>query len=112
MKMRELDDIQKDLDAVQRQIDFYKAKKSVLEDEKAERVFADFCEKYGVQKNDIVRTEDFGDVIIVGIDKRHTRWILCRKIKKNGEPYANTISHLMDAFKNCKRIGSRYSKND
>lgn len=104
--MRELKEIKDDMTFVDREIEALKEKRKALQEEKDERSFADFCEKYGVICGDIVELDDKEHlrVQIVGMNSRWSDWVVCRKIKKNGEPYRYTSSYLPTHFYGCKVI--------
>ena len=102
--MRELKEINKDIDAIDGKMAVLRAQRNVLTDERRERMFADFCEKYGVKRGDIVHTERYGDMMVCGIDTRWGDWIQVRKIKKNGEPYSVVNTQSQSVFDGCKVI--------
>lgn len=102
--MRELKDINKDIEAIDGKMAVLRAQRNVLTDERRERMFADFCEKYGVKRGDIVHTERYGDMMVCGIDTRWGDWIQVRKIKKNGEPYSVVNTQSQSVFDGCKVI--------
>ena len=103
--MRELKEINKDIEAIDGKMAVLRAQRNVLTDERRERMFADFCEKYGVKRGDIVHTERYGDMMVCGIDTRWGDWIQVRKIKKNGEPYSVVNTQSQSVFEGCKVIG-------
>ena len=103
--MRQLSEINKDIEVIDEKIAELKEQREVLTNERRERTFADFCEKYGVKKGDIVHTDKYGDMMVCGIDTRWRDWILIRKIKKNGEPYSVTSTQSQSVFEGCKVIG-------
>ena len=105
--MRELQEIQKDIEEMGVKIRFYQAQKMEFIKEKAERIFVDFCKSHGVERGDIVRTKHYGDILIMGIEATYPDWIVCRRIKKNGEPYIQTTNHLISSFDGCEVIGHR-----
>ena len=73
-----------------------------LEKERADVMFAEFCEKNNLKAGDIVKTKGYGTVEIVGIEtKSWGSWITVRKIKKNGEPYAVTTTLSQKCFDGC-----------
>lgn len=100
--MRTLSEINNDIEAIDGKMAVLKAQRNVLTDERRERIFADFCEKYGVKKGDVVRTKRYGDMIVCGIDPRWGNWIQVRKIKNNGEPYVNTSTQPQTTFEGCE----------
>ena len=102
--MRELKDINKDIEAIDGKMAVLRAQRNVLTDERRERMFADFCEKYGVKRGDIVHTERYGDMMVCGIDTRWGDWIQVRKIKKNGEPYSVVNTQSQSVFDGCNVI--------
>ena len=102
--MRELKEINNDIQAIDGKMDVLRAQRNVLADERRERMFADFCEKYGVKRGDIVHTERYGDMMVCGIDTRWDDWIQVRKIKKNGEPYNMVSTQSQSVFAGCKVI--------
>ena len=102
--MRELSEINKDIEAIDGKMAVLRAQRNVLTDERRERMFADFCEKYGVKRGDIVHTERYGDMMVCGIDTRWGDWIQVRKIKKNGEPYSVVNTQSQSVFDGCKVI--------
>ena len=102
--MRELSEINIDIEETKGKISFFKAQLANLIEERCERKFATFCENRGLKKGDIVSTNHYGDVQIVGYDTRFD-WIICRKIKKNGEPYASTTTMQQSCFDGCRIIG-------
>ena len=106
--MRKLEEIAKDIKEIDEKIYTLKEQRQTLVKESSERAFADFCEKYGVKKGDVVHTDRYGDVMIDGVDNTwYCAWIKVRKIKKNGEPYSvcNTLSP--SRFEGCKVIGHK-----
>ena len=103
--MRELKDINKDIEAIDGKMAVLIAQRNVLTDERRERMFADFCHKYGLKKGDVVHTNRYGDMMVCGIDARWGDWIQIRKIKKNGEPYSVFNTQSQSVFEGCKVIG-------
>ena len=103
--MRQLSEINKDIEEIDGKIKALWAQRKILSDERRERMFSDFCHKYGVKKGDVVHTNRYGDMMVCGIDALRGDCIQIRKIKKNGEPYSvfNTQSHSV--FDGCKVIG-------
>ena len=103
--MRQLSEIKKDIEEINRQINTLKAQLRILNNERKEHIFADFCDKYGVKKGDVVHTDRYGDMMVCGVDKRWDNWIQVRKIKKNGEPYSVFNTQSQSVFDGCKVIG-------
>ena len=103
--MRELSEINKDIEEIDGKIKVLRAQREILNDERNEHIFADFCEKYGVKKGDVVHTDLYGDMMVCGIDARFSNWIQIRKIKKNGEPYSVFSTTSQRVFEGCKVIG-------
>lgn len=103
--MRQLSEINKDIEVIDGKIAALKAQRSLLNDERMERMFADFCEKYGVKKGDVVHTDHYGDMMVCGIDTRWSDCVQIRKIKKDGQPYCYTSTQSQSTFKDCKVIG-------
>ena len=103
--MRQLSEIKKDIEVIDGKIAALRAQRNLLADEGRERMFADFCEKYGVKKGDVVHTERYGDMMVCGIDTRWGDWIQIRKIKKDGQPYCVTNTQSQSTFEGCKVIG-------
>lgn len=103
--MRQLSEIKKDIEEIDGKINELKDQRRILNNERKERLFADFCHKYGVKKGDVVHTDLYGDMMVCGIDDRWCDWIKVRKIKKNGEPYSVINTQLPDVFEGCKVIG-------
>ena len=103
--MRELSEINKDIEEIDGKIKALRAQREILSDERRERMFADFCHKYGVKKGDVVHTNRYGDMMVCGIDARWGDWIQIRKIKKNGEPYSVSNGQSQRVFEGCKVIG-------
>ncbi len=104
--MRKLEEIDKDIKGIDEKINTLNEQRRTLMDERREREFADFCYNYGVKKGDIVHIDDrYGDVIIEGMDKTWSGWIVVRKIKKNGEPYKSVEHEIESMFEDCKVIG-------
>jgi len=104
--MRKLEEIDKDIKGIDEKIYTLNEQRRTLMGERCEREFADFCYKYGVKKGDIVHINDrYGDVIIEGMDKTWSGWIVVRKIKKNGEPYKSVEHEIESMFEDCKVIG-------
>jgi hypothetical protein len=99
--MRTLQEIEQDIKAIEQKVQELKSQKSALDNEKCERLFHDFCEKYGVKKGDVVHTKGFGDCVICGINTRWLFFILVSKIKKNGEPYSFNTSLSPSCFEGC-----------
>ncbi len=102
--MRQLSEINKDIEEINGKISTLKGQRRILTDERKERMFADFCDKYGVKKGDVVHTDRYGDMMVCGIDERYGDWIQTRKIKKNGEPYSICNSMPQGLFEGCKVI--------
>ena len=103
--MRQLSEIKKDIEEIDGKIKALMAQRNILSNERRKRVFADFCEKYGVKKGDVVHTDRYGDMMVCGIDSGWDDWIQIRKIKKNGEPYNVFNIKSQIVFKGCKVIG-------
>lgn len=104
--MRNLEEIDKNIKGIDEKINALNEQRRTLVNERSEREFADFCEKYDVKKGDVVHIDRCGDVIIEGMDKTWSGgWIVVRKIKKNGEPYKSVEHELASMFEGCKVIG-------
>ena len=103
--MRELSEINKEIEEIEGKIKALRAQRHILSDERRERMFADFCHKHGLKKGDVVHTEHYGDMMVCGIDPRLGDWIQTRKIKKNGEPYGISNARSQRVFEGCKVIG-------
>ena len=103
--MRQLSEINKDIEEIDGKIKVLRAQREILSDERRERMFADFCHKYGVKKGDVVHTNRYGDMMVCGIDARLGDWIQVRKIKKNGEPYSVFNTQSQSVFEGCKVVG-------
>lgn len=100
--MRALHEIQKDIFAVEEKMKELRAKKESLRNEKLDYFFAEFCEKYGVMKGDVVRTKNDGDCLIYDIERNFDiLWIRVHKIKKDGTPYLLTQSLSQSSFEGC-----------
>ena len=102
--MRELKEIENEIKQFEEQRRVIDGKIGLLRVEQAERKFADFCEKYNMKLGDIVKTESYGIVQICGISKSIGNWIVCRKIKNNGEPYQSFVQHMEESFKGCEFV--------
>ena len=104
--MRQLQEIENDIKEISNQIRALNEKQKVLTAERNERMFADFCEEHGVKSGDIVElnTKVPTQVQIVDMNYHYTGWVRCHKIKKNGEPYSNLTTELVDLFDGCKVI--------
>ena len=104
--MRQLEEICKDIEVIDNRLNILKERKEVLYKEKRERLFADFCDKHGIKSGDIVELSDreHTRLQVVGISNQWSGWILCRKIKKNGEPYLNTTTYTPGHFDGCKVV--------
>ena len=102
--MRKLEEIDKDIKGIDEKINALNEQRRTLVNERSEREFADFCEKYDVKKGDVVQIDRCGDVIIEGMDKTWRGWIVVRKIKKNGEPYKSVEHEIESMFEGCKVI--------
>lgn len=103
--MRKLEEIDKDIKGIDEKINALNEQRRTLVNERSEREFADFCEKYDVKKGDIVHIDRCGDVMIDGMAKNWIGWITIRKIKNNGEPYKSVEHELPSRFEGCKVIG-------
>lgn len=103
--MRQLSEINKDIEEIDGKIKALRAQREILSDEHRERIFFDFCEKNGLKAGDIVETTRYGTYQVVCVDRNWGDWILCHKIKKNGEPYASTTTQSQGIFEGCKVIG-------
>lgn len=104
--MRKLEEIDKEIKEIDEKIYTLREERRTLMNERNEREFADFCEKYGVKKGDVVHIDRCGDVIIEGMEGTWGGgWIVVRKIKKNGEPYKSVEHELESMFEGCKVIG-------
>jgi len=106
--MRQLQEIENDIKEIFNQIRALNEKQKVLTAERNERMFADFCEKHGIKGGDIVELNDrkHTQVQIVDMNYHYTDWVRCHKIKKNGEPYSNLVTVLVEQFDGCKVIKS------
>lgn len=106
--MRQLQEIENDIEEIFNQIRTLNEKQKVLTAERNERMFADFCEEHGVKSGDIVElnTKAPTQVQIVDMNYRYTGWVRCHKIKKNGEPYSNLVVESVLLFDGCKVIKS------
>lgn len=104
--MRQLQEIDKDIAEINKQIFALNRKKKALTTERYERIFADFCEEYGIKSGDIVElnSQKHTQVQVVDMDSHYTGWIRCNKVKKNGEPYKNPTIFLPKEFEGCKVI--------
>jgi hypothetical protein len=104
--MRQLSEINKDIDVINNQVKVLEERKEVLYNEKCERLFADFCDKHGVKSGDIVELNNrvHTQLQIIGMNGPWYSWVLCRKIKKNGEPYASTTTFAPVCFDGCKVV--------
>ncbi len=107
--MRKLEEICKDIEVINNQMNILKERKEVLYNEKCERLFADFCDKHGIKGGDIVElnNKEHTRVQVVGMSRQWSGWILCRKIKKNGEPYASTTTYTPSHFDGCKVVKTK-----
>lgn len=107
--MRQLEEIFKDIEVINNQMDILKERKEELYKEKRDRIFADFCEKHGIKGGDIVEINDkeHTRLQVVGMSSQWSGWILCRKIKKNGEPYLNTTTFTPGHFDGCKVVKAK-----
>lgn len=97
-------------EAIENDIKKYKDKLAKLEDEFSERAFYDFYKKYGVKAGDIVLLKKYGKVHkvqVVNVDKHYTRFILCKKLKKDGEPAKNYVSYHDSDFEYNKVVGHK-----
>lgn len=103
--MRELEEINLDIEEIRGKIHELEEQYQSLIDERCERKFADFCYLYGVKKGDIVRTAKNRNVIINGMNKIWDGWIGVRKIRKNSEP-SKIVEYLLPSeFEDCQVIG-------
>ena len=107
--MRKLEEICKDIEVIDNQMYILKERKEVLLNEKRERLFADFCDKHGIKGGDIVELNDkeHTRLQVVGMCRQWSGWILCRKIKKNGEPYVSTTKYTPGYFDGCKVVKTK-----
>ena len=103
--MRQLSEINKDIEEIEGKIKELRAQCNILRDERGERKFIDFCDKYGLMIGDVVHTVYYGDMMVCGIDPQYSDWILVRKIKKNGEPYRIFNHQSPSVFEGCKVNG-------
>lgn len=107
--MRTLKEIQKDKDEIWHKIHAMEETLREIEKEEYDRLFYDFCEKHGLQAGDVVEITNsqplraIAEIVqVVGFDRYG---VVVRKIKKNGEPYANTYSFCSQSvFDGCKVI--------
>ena len=106
--MRQLREIENDIEEIFNQIRALNEKQKVLYKERNERMLADFCEEHGVKSGDIVELNDRNhtQVQIVDLDCHYSGWIRCHKIKKNGEPYSNLTTQSVSLFDGCKIVKS------
>ena len=109
--MRTLQEILKDKDEIQEKIRTLKGTLREIEKEENDRLFYDFCEKHGLQAGDVVEITNrlpfraTAEIVqVVGFDHYG---VVVRKIKKNGEPYANSSFFGQSAFDGCKVIGHK-----
>lgn len=105
--MRTLTEIQKDIDSVNSEIEKLCEQKDKLNRERRERIFFNFCAEYGLKKGDIVKLTTNRTLMVEGIDRNWSGFILCRKIKKDGNPSIIYTSVLRDKFDGCKVIGHK-----
>lgn len=107
--MRQLKEINEDIDKTTLEISFLQDRKERLMIEKNDRIFSDFCEKYGVKRGDIVELSDRSNfqVEIEGADGKYSPWIVCHKIGKNGNPHVHARYIRPDSFAGCKIIKSK-----
>ena len=94
-------------EAIESDIKKYKEELAKLEDEFRERAFYDFCKKYGVKAGDIVELKIYGKVQVVNVEKHYTRFILCKKLKKDGEPAKNFVTYYEGDFLDSKVVGHK-----
>lgn len=106
--MRQLQEIENDIQEIFNQIRALKEKQNVLTAERNERMFADFCEEHGIKSGDIVELNDrdHTQVQVVDMNYHYKGWVRCHKIKKNGEPYSNLTTQSTSKFDGCKIIKS------
>lgn len=94
-------------EAIESDIQKCKEKLAKLENEFRERAFYDFCNKYGVKVGDIVELKIYGKVQVVNVEKLYTRFILCKKLKKDGEPSKNFVTYYEGDFLDSKVVGHK-----
>lgn len=105
--MRSIDEVKKDIATLSEQMSILKNKLDSLRDEERDIKFAAFCELYSVKAGDIVELPLLGKFQVVDLDNSFWGWVLVRKIKKNGDPFAVTTSISQRYFKDCKVIEHR-----
>ena len=106
--MRQLQEIDKDIAEINKQIFALNRKKKALTTERFERIFAGFCEEHGVKGGDIVElnNREHTQLQVVDMDYHYSGWVRCHKLKKNGEPYSNPMALPSWEFDGCKFVKS------
>ena len=106
--MRQLQEIENDIEAIIKQKRDLNEKQKLLIKEKNERMFADFCEEHGVKGGDIVElnNREHTQLQVVDMDYHYSGWVRCHKLKKNGEPYSNPMALPSWEFDGCKFVKS------
>lgn len=105
--MRELKDINADIDKMNGEKRVIDDKLHELYIERGKRVQYDFEQKHGLKRGDLVELKNgkrlyydfvrpFGGTL---------PWVYCRKPKKDGLPCFNTTSLTSESFIDCKIVG-------
>ena len=97
-----IEEINNDIKNVEKQIYDLKSTMSKFKQELRNRLFFDFCERFGRKDGDIVETKAQGLVLPIGIDPFINEMVQVKKIKKDGTPYSYAKSIHKSAFYDCK----------
>ena len=104
--MRELSEINKDINATQAEKNRVDEHLHQLYIERGQRLQYDFEQRHGLKRGDLVDLGRFGKVFYDYVKPFGTfPWAYGRKVKKDGTPSKTLVSFDFSVYDNCKIIG-------
>ena len=103
--MRTIHEIESDIKNINGQIITLKSKLYEYKVELKDRMFANFCFEHNIKPGDVVEVECVEKFQIIDMNTTFPMFVDCRKIKRNGEPYANITGRSKNFFDGCKVVG-------
>lgn len=110
--MRSLNEIQQDIQNLMPDFDAISSKMSALNKEMHERLFSDFCDKYGVKAGDIITIGDGDEFQIVKLQPLMHDYIVVRTFEEDGTPCKHTCVLHQNLFEGCKVVGHMDLENN
>jgi hypothetical protein len=97
--MRTIKDIENDILDIDKEIGNLRDLRQFFVQERTEAYFSAFCEEYNLKAGDVVYLKDKSfSVMIISSYNINPSWIVCRKIKNDGEPDASTCAIDINRF--------------